>query len=168
MRDERRQKFLKCRPNGAGSAAAGGSVSSTFYAPDDTMDEKPTKTSSSTSGSISPKTLHRLKMESLQIVCNYLSDEWTTKLIDSFEMSADEVFQDPAAKRLAGDSPAATTAVRSVSRETDTATPAKDVPKSKKVEPGRSIANKSLEKVNKRGMSALTSFFKPKAKKPAL
>jgi hypothetical protein len=49
----------------------------------------------------------------------------------------------------------------------DMVTPAKVTPKPKAIEPARSVANKRLEKVNKRGMSALTSFFGPSKKKQA-
>jgi hypothetical protein len=167
-RDENRQKLLDRRPNGFSNAAAGGSVSSTFYTPDDAMASKPTQTTSSGSGIIPPKTLQSLTMESLQIVCNYLSDEWTTKFIESFEVSEDEVFLNPSEKKATLDSSPTATAYRPVSGDNGTILSAKDAPKPKNVEPARSVANKRLEKVNKRGMSALTSFFKPKAKKQAI
>ena len=167
IRDENRQKLLTRRPKGSSTAAAGGSVSSTFYTPEDEMAAKPAQTSDSGSSIISPKKLQNLKMESLQIVCNYLSDEWTTKLIESYEMSEHEIFPVPENKSVL-DSSATATTCPPMSRDPDTAISAKGTPKSKDVEPARSIANKRLEKVNKRGMSSLTSFFQPKAKKQGL
>ena len=86
-REKDQQKFQRRRPKGSSPVAAGGSVSSTFCTPEDEMAAKPVKTSSHSSSTISPKTLQNLKMESLQIVCNYLSEEWTTKLIESYEVS---------------------------------------------------------------------------------
>ena len=167
-REDDQKKFQKRRPKGSSPAAAGGSVSSTFYTPEDEMAAKPVKTSSHSSSTISPKTLQNLKMESLQIVCNYLSEEWTTKLIESYEMSEQEVFPVTEKKSVLDSSASATTCASVSSRDTDTTGSAKDTPKSKNIELARSVANKRLEKVNKRGMSALTSFFQPKAKKQGL
>ena len=167
-REDDQKKFQKRRPKGSSPVAAGGSVSSTFYTPEDEMAAKPVKTSSHSSSTISPKTLQNLKMESLQIVCNYLSEEWTTKLIESYEMSEQEVFPVTEKKSVLDSSASATTCASVSSRDTDTTGSAKDTPKSKNIELARSVANKRLEKVNKRGMSALTSFFQPKAKKQGL
>lgn len=171
-RSERRERIQRLCPKTSGSAATGGSISSTFCMPEDEMVAKPVQTQNTPSpGAISVNTLQRLKSESLQIVCNYLSDNWTAKLLESLQTSEDEIFLVPAAKKSTEKENSVTTSSsvsHSLTKNVDTTTPARVTPKIKMTEATRSIANKQLEKVNKRGMSSLTSFFKPKAKKQAV
>jgi len=162
QRSKRRQALLAKRPKSCASNT-GGSVSSTFYVPEEEAAPKALTTATS-NDTISPKMLKQLKMESIQIVCNYLSEEWTTKFLASLEVTEDEVFETTPVKNTTTNSHQATPAISS------TTTPAKVTPKpmAKKqplTETPRSVANKQLEKVNKRGMSALTSFFGPVKKK---
>jgi hypothetical protein len=160
----RLQGLLANRPQGSNSKA-GGSTSSTFYIPDDPMAAAPSATQTSKEGLISHQTLQKLKWESLQVVCNYLSEEWTTKLLDAMEVSLDQVFVPSQSTKVATTNYEAPK--HSGAPIASTTTPAKITPKPKRVEPSRSVANKRLEKVNKRGMSSLTSFFGPPKKKQA-
>lgn len=171
QRQRRLQELLTKRPQGSTSNAAGGSSSSTFYIPEDPMVATPTASQTRKDGVIPQKTLQNLRLESLQVVCNYLSDEWTTKLLSSMETSQDQVFashqttkalvattcEDGASKNIYQNN---NSTAHSTSSSTTT-------PKQKKVEPARSVANKRLEKINKRGMSSLASFFGPVKKKQA-
>ncbi len=156
----RRQALLARRPQGSSTNRAGGSVSSTFFVPEDPI---VSLTSPINGEEVIPhSTLQRLKMESLQIVCNYLSEYWTEKLIESVKVPQDKVF----ASSLIISNQATTINTGVVL--TSTTTPTKVTPIPMKVEAARSVANKRLEKVSKRGMSALTSFFGPPKKKPAI
>lgn len=167
-RQRRLDELLINRPQGS-TSKAGGSVSSTFYVPEDPMAATPSTSQTTKDGVISHGTLQQLKFDSLQIVCNYLSDEWTTKLLVTMELSHDQVFAPPQSQK------ATTTNGGDTSKNiyekslgapvSSSTTPAKITPKPKKAEPARSVANKRLEKVNKRGMSSLASFFGPPQKK---
>lgn len=156
-RQYRRQELLSKRPQGSSSSRAGGSISSTFYIPEDPMVE-PCSQSKDDEAAASLKTFQQLRLESIQIVCNYLSDAWTERFLNAVDVSEDQVFAQVQAKTSL---PAVTN-----STATRTTTPVNVTPKAIKLEPARSIANKKLEKVNKRGMSSLTSFFGPPKKKP--
>lgn len=148
----------------------GGSISDTFYLPDDPMAARPSSSKQSNELDVSsPKIVEKLRMESLQIVCNYLSDEWTDRLLSTVQVAFDDVF----ARAKAKGTTSADASQSPCSADTNvtpaaTCTPMKKVvQKPKAVESSRSVANKRLEKVNKRGMSSLTSFFVPAKKKQA-
>ena len=162
-RKQRRQALLARRPQGPSSNTGGkarGSASATFYIPEDPMAAPVVHNKDEEETSMS--TMQKLKMESLQIVCNYLSEEWTDKFLNYMGVTFDQVFAQVQAK-----SGSLSTIVIPGTESTVMTTPAKVTPKPVRVEPARSIANKRLEKVNKRGMSALTSFFGPPKKKLA-
>lgn len=157
-RRERFQRRMDKRPVGSfGNSQAGSNVSSTFYMPEDPMAAMPSTERTET---ICTK---QFKLESLQIICNYLSDEWTEKLIASLEVSYDHVFVSlkPPSNTVEGST------THSNPASLPTTTPAKVTPNPKKIELTRLVANRRLEKINKRGMSALTTFFGPVKKKRA-
>lgn len=157
-----------------GGGSRGGSVSSTFHIPDDSVSARPSSPESSTSDNvISSKEAERFKMESIQVVTSYLSGVWKQALLDSLEVSEDRAFgttAKPSATTTTTSAPTTSGLVKVTTTDTSTKVP-ESVPTvtpkqpKKPVIKARSMGNKQLEKINKRGMTSLTSFFGPCKKK---
>lgn len=164
---QRREEQAK-KLGGSSSISRGGSTSSTFHMPEDSVSAAvPTSSQSSTSDSdvISSKEADKFKMESIQVVSSYLSETWTEKLLESHEVTRDRVFGTTKKTDKASTTTTmshSTTSTTNISEPTPTTVTPKPI---KKLVPSRSMGNKQLEKVNKRGMSSLTSFFGPSKKK---
>jgi hypothetical protein len=118
-----------------------------------------------------------LELQSIQIVCNYLSDAWSEKFVEYVGVTMDQV-QDKV-KKAPGNrdtaAPSTTTVAngysiqRVVETENAEATKAAKVAADKKaMESYRTPGNKRLAKVNTKGMKSIASFFggPPKSKKP--
>jgi hypothetical protein len=119
----------------------GGSVSATFYMPADPMAAATTNNIPDESGN------EQFKIESLQVICNYLSPEWSKKFCETMKLTEEKVLQVPNTK-----SPKIN--IVPVSQEEPEAPKAK-----KKVEDSRTAANKRLSKTNIKGMKTMGSFF---------
>jgi hypothetical protein len=131
------------------SDTKGGSISASFNMPEDPMAATP-----SSDNNIVLSDTKQLKIDSIQIVSSYLSEEWSKKFIESLDgMTEDAVFSTAPKVFKSASAP--------LSQEADD-TPAKRT----KVEAPRTFGNKRLAQVSTKGMKSLGSFFgAPKSKK---
>jgi hypothetical protein len=153
----------------------GGSRSSTFYLPDEDNPQVPVERSepgaSSSETGLDRATEHQLKVESLHILTSYLSPAWSKKFFDSLSLGV-------TASVLTTRAIIVPTTSKPLETSPITKNPILAVPitqensntksKPEKLQPSvRSVANKSLDKVNKKGMKKMSSFFGmvPAAKK---
>ena len=146
----------------------GGAFSNTFHQEDededDNVDNK--ENISATSCSLTAVETREVLQHSVQVVCEYLNENWQRRFLQHMQMSQEDVVEmtHPKKKRswegMAGSQEADalmefTTGVFSKT--------CKDESPHKKAKPSvQSVGNKQLAKVNKKGMKALTSFFKKK------
>jgi hypothetical protein len=145
----RQDQAKKQREKSKGSNTKGGSISASFNMPEDPMAATPS------SDNIVLSDTKQLKIDSIQIVSSYLSEEWSKKLIESLDgMTEDAVFS--TAPKVFKSASAPLPQV-----EADD-TPAKRT----KLEAPRTFGNKRLAQVSTKGMKSLGSFFgAPKSKK---
>ena len=131
------------------SSSMGGSISSNFNMPEDPMAATPS------SDNVLISDTKQLKIDSIQIVCSYLSEDWSNKLIEALEgIDQDAVFSAAPKEQ--------TSASTSLAQVEADETPAKKV----KVEKSRTMGNKRLSSISTKGMKSLSSFFgAPQAKK---
>jgi hypothetical protein len=165
------------------------SISDNFYMPDDIEEvtmtvSTPQSNKSGTSSTlitVSPETYmsdtETLKIESIQIICNYLSTGWSTKFMEHMGVTKEQIYGTSATKKAstasntaAAAAAAATTTTTdplygNVQRvvETDKSTTASSsestIKKSAVVESARTAGNKRLSKCNTKRMSSISSFF---------
>jgi hypothetical protein len=133
----------------------GGSVSATFNMPEDPMAATPSKQQDG-DAMITSQT-KQLKVDSIQIVCSYLSEDWSKKFLESTNLTREDIFPTVSSKK-------------GVQQSRTTSTPAsqavaEETPTKKKMEASRTMGNKRLAKVNTRGMATLGSFFGAPKKK---
>ncbi|CAJ1902355.1 unnamed protein product [Cylindrotheca closterium] len=129
------------------SSRGGGSVSASFYMPEDTTSSAPqTETDPSI---LSNADIQMLKLDSAQIISNYLPPEWSKALMDHLGLAETE---------------AKVTQQHQVKRPVVSPTASPDKPEEiekpkKKVVEAQTIGNKRLAKVSTKGMKSLASFF---------
>jgi hypothetical protein len=130
----------------------GGAVSASFNMLDDPMAAAPAEDYNAVCDS------KKLKIDSIQIVCSYISDEWSKEFIQSLGMDEETVLEANSAKK-----------VKPSYHSTKYAKVVEDTPKertkAKKVEESRTMGNKRLAKVNTKGMKSLSNFFGAPKKK---
>lgn len=141
--------------------SGGGSVSSSFYIPDeDPVSSAPqTDTTTTTTTTLSDTDLQQLKLDSAHIILNYLPSEWSNCLLDHLGLA------DIHAKATTNKpKPVQNKPVVSPDKTTKEQQPV--AKPNKKVVQAQTIGNKRLAKVNTKGMKSLSSFFgAPKKKK---
>lgn len=131
------------------SNTTGGSVSSSFNMPDDPIAAAPS------TDTVLLSDTKKLKIESIQIVSSYLSDDWAKKLIESLDGITEDAIFSTARKET-----------KAASASLPTVEPDETPAKTQKVDPARTMGNKRLAKVSTKGMKSLSSFFSaPKSKK---
>jgi hypothetical protein len=159
------------------------SISENFHMPDDIEQEVTTTVStpqsnksgtSNTLITVSPETYisdtETLKIESIQIICNYLSAGWSTKFMEHMGVTKEQIYGTTSATETASNAADAATTTDplygNVQRvvETDKSTTASSsettIKKSVVVESSaRTAGNKRLSKCNTKGMSSISSFF---------
>ncbi len=154
-----------------------GAVSDTFYMPEeDPMSTPPSPDggADNDSSAISPSESEQLKLESVQILCSYLNEEWTKEFahhlgltmtqvttgnLASSSSSKENKKDHDSANRTAKSS---TTPVVNVGRSNSNSNTAQ----TRLTSAYRTIGNKRLEQVKTKGMKPISSFFgAPKAKK---
>jgi hypothetical protein len=156
----------------------GGSRSASFYLPDEDNPEVPVERSepgaSLSETGLDMATEHRLKVESLHILTSYISPAWSKKYFDSLSLGVTasvlttSTTSKPMETSLMTKNPILTVPITQKDSNTKS--------KHKILQPSvRSVANKSLDKVNKKGMKKMSSFFgtvpvakKAKSSKPIL
>jgi hypothetical protein len=158
------------------------SISDNFYMPDDIEEVKTTVSTpqsnksgtSSTLITVSPETYisdtETLKIESIQIICNYLSTGWSTKFMEHMGVTKEQIYGTSATKTAstASNTAAATTTdplygnvqrVVETNKSTTASSSETTIKKSVVVESARTAGNKRLSKCNTKGMSSISSFF---------
>ncbi|KAL3944502.1 MAG: hypothetical protein SGBAC_001423 [Bacillariaceae sp.] len=136
------------------SSRGGGSVSSSFYMPEDTVASAPQQTETDPT-IMSDTDIQRLKLDSAQIINSYLPAEWSKPVLDHLGLTEIEVKATQEVRKPVV-SPAA-----SPDKSND-----EPVKPKKKVVKAQTIGNKRLAKVNTKGMKSLSSFFgAPSSKK---
>lgn len=135
------------------SSRGGGAVSASFNMPDDPMAATPTDNEDTIFSDAK-----KLKTDSMQIVASYISEKWSTKLIQLLGLQEESVFEASSTKK-----------VKSPYHVTNSTKTVDDTPKeqkkAKKVEESRTVGNKRLAKVSTKGMKSLSSFFGAPKKK---
>ena len=168
--DERRQKESKTR-NSKGVSSddrLGGSVSANFNFGSTASPPAPSKPTSTASPSKEDNS-ESLKMESFQIICNYLNHEWSKKFMEHMGVSMEEVTssgtkQTRTSSVVSPDIQAGKYPAKNQENENKKASSANQ---KKLAALSRTVGNKRLAKVNTKGMRSIGSFFgAPKAKKP--
>lgn len=135
------------------SRKGGGSVSSSFYIPD----EDPVSAAPQTEDApvtMSENDLEQLKLDGAHILSNYLPSEWSKSLLDHLGLTQVDTKATTKPAQPAK-------AVVSPDKKQEEEQPK---PKKKVVE-AQTIGNKRLAKVNTKGMKSLSSFFGAPAKK---
>ena len=173
------------------TASKGGSVSSSFNMPD-VGGAKAAVPSASDNDKDSYSNVTELKIESIQIICNYLSEEWRKVFIESFDGdviessvlgttstatsngtkndSSANPYQTDSGMNTANSSSSSNTSSSSFKKyvdqkkqDMDRQKTAESIKKKKEVMQPRSIANKRLATISTKGMKSLGSFFGAKA-----
>ena len=171
LRQEEQEQAME--GNGEGAFTAGFSLTSSTSTSDNTVTPDST-TKKHPSTTLTPTLQQQAKYESIQIVCQYLTEEWQTTFLNHLDLTATKVLQDPQDERLVEQKrQRSTTSTPTASSKTSTSnnttatavTPVDPTPKAKPQPPKLSLAHKQLLKTNKKGMKSMTSFFAPKAKK---
>jgi hypothetical protein len=156
QQDQAKQQRQKSS-NKNGTSMTGGSVSATFNMPDEDPIATPPSTASDDVVVLS--NTKQLKLHSLQIVCGYLTQEWSKLYIESLDeadLTQDAVYNTTPQHK-------ATTTIKSTA---PSAVVQEETPKpTKKVESFRTMGNKRLAKVKTKGMQSMSSFFGPSTKK---
>ncbi|KAL3916362.1 MAG: hypothetical protein SGARI_007972 [Bacillariaceae sp.] len=152
----------------------------------ETGGESETSSGSSGSPAVVLSDTKALKLQSIQIVCNYLTEAWANKLVGHLGVTMDQVQNKvsktkPAASRTdntttttpsnntAAAAPTSGYSIQQVveTENADAAARAKAAADKKALESYRTAGNKRLAKVNTKGMKSIASFFggAPKSKK---
>jgi hypothetical protein len=170
--DQRRRKRDENNSNAAKhNDQAGGSISANFnfvkaapVAADPAVQEN--------SKAASQPDTHALKIESFQIICNYLNETWSKKFIEHLGYTMEQVTN--SAKTTRKSSSIVSNDIGTGSKgtieedSTNESLTKKAAANQKTISAARTVGNKRLAKVNKKGMRSIGSFFgagKPKKAK---
>ncbi len=170
--DEHRRKANETRSSkGIGSdSRLGGSVSANFNF-GETISTPAQKESNKSTSTVSPRkedNTQSLKMESFQIICNYLNHDWSKKFMEHMGVSMEELTtsgtkQTRSSSVVSPDIQAGKYQANQENKNKKTSS----ANQKKLATLSRTVGNKRLAKVNTKGMRSIGSFFgAPKAKKP--
>lgn len=170
--DQRRQKSNEKNSNAAkDNDQAGGSISANFNF------GKPTPVVAApavqeNSQAASQLDTHALKMESFQIICNYLNETWSKKFIEHVGYTMEEVTNSAKTTRKSSSIVSNDNGMGSKGTveedSTNESLAKKEAANKKTIAAARTVGNKRLAKINKKGMRSIGSFFgagKPKKAK---
>ena len=147
----------------------GGSVSSNFnFGSKPAAATTPATTTNTTSPSEKDNT-KLLRMQSLQIICNYLNQDWSKKFVEHLGCTMEEVTNSGTkqTRKSSVVSPEVDKSRKSISMQQEEARNTVTANKKKVIASTRTVGNKRLAKVSTKGMRSIGSFFgAPKAKKP--
>lgn len=172
VRQDRRRKSAneKKVANGLESdGRMGGSVSSNFNFGSKPAAVTTPVTTTNTSSPSKKDNTKTLKMESLQIICNYLNQDWSKKFIDHLGCTVEEVTSSGTkqTRKSSVVSPDVDKTGKSSSMQEEEARDSITATKKTVIASTRTAGNKRLAKVSTKGMKSIGSFFgAPKAKKP--
>lgn len=171
--EQSRKGKLHRNVDGSSSQAtkAKGSISDTFIIPDQKELESSKDATSGSPSSFDPTCLSEaqkqgLKVECLQIVCNYLNDEWSRAFVDHLGLTVPLSTEPPNGKN--GNQTAVSPDRPSTQDGSgDTSLSSSSLSTKKTAQTAQSAGNKQLAKVKTKGMKSIASFFGGTAKKPA-
>ena len=156
----RKAKEMKYASTGANSTdQMGGSVSANFNFGE--PDPAPPSTEKNSS-SVTQSDTKALKMESFQIICNYLNQTWSKKFTEHLGCTMEQVTNSTTKKKdVAGISNESNIGAEHVNTEDDmNGSSAKKAAANKKaIADARTMGNKRLAKVSTKGMKSIGSFF---------
>jgi len=165
--DQRRQKVNeKNSIAGKKDDQSGGSISANFNfgkpGPVVALVEENSKTASQSD-------INALKIESFQIVCNYLNETWSKKFIEHLGYTSEQIMSSTKTKRKSSvvSNASDTGDIDNVKEDNIKEFPTtKTDPNQKTMVAARTVGNKRLVKLNTKGMRSIGSFFTTgKAKK---
>lgn len=148
----------------------GGSISANFNFGNSNPVVTSAQENNNTKSQSKPDT-NALKVESLQIICNYLDQMWSKKFVEHVGFTLEEITSTKTAKKSSDVSKHNTTCGKgSYGDDKTTGSSPKNVtpPNKKAVSIARTVGNKRLAKLNTKGMKSIGSFFgasKPKKAK---
>ena len=120
---------------------------------------------------LSSEQLQQVKQEGIQVVCNYLNEQWQTEFLNHLDITKRAAFEEEEQYKKPKSSVTSSTATPKATVDatayftTAMVTPAAGEEfKTKAPPPKLSFGQKQLAKVNKKGMKNMTSFFAVKKK----
>lgn len=134
----------------------GGSISASFNMPDDPMAAAPDKATDDSNFNS-----QELKIESIDVISSYISEEWEKKLVAS--LGVNEATRNSAQSNKKKMKPKHS--YDPTSHIVQESAKEQEEKKAKKLNEARTLGNKRLAKVNTKGMKSLSSFFGAPKKK---